>query len=262
MTNRQLGKPFRFYCITDDPQSILDAAETAPEKPKAALQSVSGKTGAPEQDALKTAPHVSSAEGIQILPMPKALVDCPDDWKKLALFHPDLAITGQVLYLDLGVVLLDKIDMFFQYPSQFRMVENMHARSSGIGDSSIMGFSVGAHTKVFDLFAQDPEAAIQKHKRVEAFLPKALGHGRVQYWPGGWCKDFQRDCLSKWFRFRRTPFPYAAKALVFKADLQPHQAIEGVCQGMFPPRMRPVRWLKNYWGDAPQGLPPALRSVG
>ena len=98
----------------------------------------------------------------------------------------------------------------------------------GFGSAAVMGFDAGQYVKVFDAYMQDPEGAMKNFQSFEAFLFSILGRGQIRYWPSGWCKGFKQHCLSKWFRFGQTPFPYASKVLVFEGAPQPHQAIQGV----------------------------------
>jgi hypothetical protein len=217
MVQRRLKKPFNFYCITDEEDELL-----------------------------------SGVQKIAMPQMPAASDATLFDWCKLGVFSPDMPFKGQVLFLDLDVVLLDNIDCFFQYKGQFRIIESWSQPGKGIGDAAVFCFDAGKHHGIFEAYMQDSQDVMTTYDSAQHFLSVAVGQGRLHYWPSTWCRNFKRHCLSKWLRFREASFPYAAKVLVFSGNPKPHHAIEGAWPGLLPARMKPVSWLESYWGQAPR----------
>lgn len=213
MVQRNLRRPFRFFCLTD------------------------------QQDLLKTEGVTSKIRFVSPL---DSLKDLPDSWRRLSIFSPEMPMKGQVLFLGLNTVILDNIDCLFQYKGQFRMIES--ARPQFLpGSMAVACFDAGAHTRALDLFLESPTQAMKDFKTIDAFLTRALGPGRPQFWPELWCKHFSSHCLAKWRPFQAPVFPYGAKVLVFDHPL-PHQALSGQWSTWMPFQKKPALWLERFWG--------------
>lgn len=216
MVQRRLKREYRFYCLTNSKASFVP--------------------------------------GVRVLPLPEMKhvpANKAHDWHKLSIFSKDMPFTGHVLFLDLNVILLDAIDCFFTYKGQFRLNEMPSKQRHNMGNLSIFSFDTTDFHHVWSQYIQNPPEILANHDHARSFLLNTIGPGRLHYWPPNWCKSFHKHCVSKWWRFGQSPFPYATKMLLFEDKLQPHHAIQGIWPGAFPPRMRPVRWLEDYWGEAP-----------
>jgi hypothetical protein len=85
----------------------------------------------------------------------------PTWWGKLTLFrHP---IPGRVLFLDLDTVIVGNIDGFAAYDGPFCVVRPFY-RDWGF-NSSIMSIAAGFGHHIWDRFAVNPQAAIDRCRR-------------------------------------------------------------------------------------------------
>ena len=117
MVSRHLRQPFRFHCLTED-----------------------GRGLEPE-----------------IIQLP---LDCTDGlsgwWYKLALFKQDFFdLRGQLLYLDLDIVITGNIDFLYDTPGDFLIIRNWSRQL--MWNSSVMRFEIGAYASVWERFASAAE---------------------------------------------------------------------------------------------------------
>lgn len=217
MVKRHLKRPFTFYCVTDDPTDLL--------------------------------------KEVKVVPMPEIYVS-PEDkvwgWRKLGVFSREMPFKGQVLFLDLDLVILDSIDSFFNFKGQFMIIENWSQRGRGIGNSSVFCFEAGTCHNVFDTYMENPQEVMRSYISEQLFISKTVAPGLLHFWPDGWCQSFKRHCVpSRFLRFKRVSMPLDAKILVFHGNPKPPDVIAGKWPGCWPPLMRKISWLENYWGASP-----------
>ena len=105
MVKRNTSRPLRFVCFTED------AAGLDP--------------------------------GIEALPLPPIRLPASHQWKawrKISLFQRELVgLSGDVLFLDLDVVVTGSIDAFFDFKPEetFCVIENWTQMGQGIGNTSV-----------------------------------------------------------------------------------------------------------------------------
>jgi hypothetical protein len=108
-----------------------------------------------------------ACEALPIVP------NLPTWWGKLTLFrHP---IPGRVLFIDLDTVIVGNIDGFGSYDGPFCVVRPFY-RDWGF-NSSIMNIAADFGYDIWNAFARDPRAAIERCRR-EADPPWNLGDQR------------------------------------------------------------------------------------
>ncbi len=214
MVGRNLSLPHRFVCFTDDATGL----ET----------------------------------GIEYFPLPE--VRSPPEWireawLKLGTMSRNLGdLEGTALFLDLDIVIVDKIDCFFEYPGEFCIIHNWTHPHRIVGNSSVYRFKVGAHPEILDRFDEDPEQVKRQYRNEQTFLSHQLGAERLTYWPDAWCISFKRHCMPHW---TLAPIAQAklrknAKIVVFHGNPKPAAAIRGEWKGRFK-RMRKTPWIADYW---------------
>ena len=215
MVKRHTTLPFRFVCLTDDPQGVRGEVECFP---------------------------------IPDLPVPPPYHVSP--WRKLVLFQPNLYnLEGKTLFLDLDIVIVANIDAFFTYSPGFAIIENWTQQGQGIGNSSVYAYTIGAHPEVYNQYMQEPLAILQRYDNEQIFLSKTIG--KLDYWPDEWCKSFKRHCLPKgllsWiFRPKQ---PAGAKIIVFHGDPKPSDAARGVWPKRLLKHVRPTAWILEHWHE-------------
>jgi hypothetical protein len=212
MVRRHLAIRHRLVCLTDDRTGIGDEVECRP---------LPTLTLAPEWER--------------------------SPWRKLSCFAPDLAdLDGPVLFLDLDVVIVDRIDPLFEHPGDFCIIENWTQRGRGIGNSSVYRYHAGAHQEVFERFRADPASAVREHPNSQTFLSRNLP--ALTFWPAAWCRSFKHECLPArpWRRIRPARLPAGARIVVFHGQPKPPDAARGI----WPERgkgLRPVPWIAEHW---------------
>jgi hypothetical protein len=88
---------------------------------------------------------------VTVLPMPSLTLPAKFTnlpWRKISLWAKDVpGISGDVLFLDLDIVITGSLDEFFDYEPDrtFCVIENWTQMGSGIGNTSCYRFRVGSH---------------------------------------------------------------------------------------------------------------------
>ena len=223
MVARNLRRPFRFVCLTDDETGVRKEVECAP---------------IPE---------------IRIDPAYKDFA-----WRKLVLHRPGLAgLEGTALYFDLDVVIVGPLDPFFEHrPGDFCIIHNWTHPKDIVGNSSVFRFEIGAQADVLDLYETgSTQHWIDQYRNEQRFLSHALGRDRLTYWPPAWCVSFKRHCLPRWpMNFLKTArMPAKPHVVVFHGRPRPHEAVVGEWPARGRKRLykhvRPVWWLRDYWQE-------------
>jgi len=212
MVRRQLTRPCRFVCLTDDTAGIDPVIECRP---------------LPEID-LAGAPSYSG-------------------WRKLSSFSPALNdLDGPILFLDLDLVITGNIDAFFDHPGDFCIIENWTQLNRGIGNSSVYRYAARKYNYIFEDWQKRGEEILTQHQNEQIYLSHMAKP--LTYWPESWCRSFKRHCLPggilNWFIPPR--LPPEAKMIVFHGHPKPPDAAQGVWPGRFR-RLRPAPWVREHW---------------
>lgn len=217
MVARNLARPFRFLCFTDDPTGLRAGIETAP--------------------------------------MPPITLDpahAMKPWRKIGLFNRRLAdLTGPTLFLDLDLVVVGPLDPFFDYePGRFCIIHNWTHPDRRVGNSSVYRFEVGADADVLDRFHSRPHRDwIAQYRNSQTFLSNSVRD--LAFWPAEWCVSFKKHCLKRiplcWVAPSRVP--PGARVVVFHGHPNPDEALEGRWPGAWYKGLRPARWIADHWRD-------------
>jgi len=224
MIRRQTPGDIRVVCLTDDPTGIRDDVDCF-ECPEIAIPAPQNRAG----------------------------------WRKVTLFAERVAdLTGDVLFIDLDVVITGSLDDFFTFEPDrdFIVMENPTQSGERIGNTSIYRFKVGSHPELLQTLLADPEHAITTYRNSQTFISRTLGDA-MAFWPRGWCVSFKVDCLPGWPRrlWKPAVLPEGARLVIFPGKPDPDEAAEG----HWPePRwrkklyktLRPVPWIAAHWAAA------------
>jgi hypothetical protein len=213
MVKRHLTRPFRFVCLTDN-KSGLDA---------------------------------------EIESFPLIKLDIPNGpergWDKLTTFSDPLYdLTGQALFLDLDVVIVDNIDCFFEFEAGFPIIKDWVKRDV-TGNSSVYRFTVNAHADVLENFRANHESIREQHRNEQEYLSHYVAnHGGLTYWPDKWCRSFKYHCNQKGLKswFHPPEKPPEAKIVVFHGKPNPPDAIAGR-SGKWYRKVLPTPWVAEHW---------------
>lgn len=223
---RNLSRPFRFVCLTDNTEGLVEGIETYPF---------------PEN------PGITQAKW-------------PNVFLKLVMTRDGFAdLAGPTLFLDLDLVVLDSVDCFFDYmPGKNCIIHNWIERRKQIlrkrpeiGNSSIFRFEAGKSQYIYDTFIREMDRAQDRSifQTEQAFLTYAMKERH--WWPEEWVRSFKYNC--------RPPFPLnlvvaprkpaGAKILVFHGKPDPPDAVSGVSGGKVHHRVLPAPWVADYWHE-------------
>ena len=214
MVNRNMSRPFRFICLTDDPAGIEAPAETFP------IPELSINVEGPERG-----------------------------WKKLSVFSEELYnLSGRVLCLDLDLIITGPLDDLFDHPGDVLIIRDW-LKKDGTGNSSVYRFNVGAHPDILAKFENSFEGIKKIYRNEQEYLSAALLSKNVlSYWPEQWCRSFKRHCVKplSLLLARETEVPENARVIVFHGKPDPHEAMSGQ-SGKWYRRFKPAHWIRQYW---------------
>lgn len=217
MVARNTTPPFRFICMTDDPTGIDAAVETW------------------------QCPAVN-------IPEPH----CNRGWRKVTLFAERLGdLQGDVLFLDLDIVIVDRIDPFFEHGEGFVVMKNWSQPGSGIGNTSVYRFRVGEHPYLLERLEAEPEAVIGTHTNSQTYISREIS--QISFWPDPWCASFKIHCLPPWpARWWKQPQqPADARIVIFPGKPDPEDVAAGHWPAPWHKRwykaLRPAPWIHEHW---------------
>jgi len=220
MVSRNLSRPFRFICLTDD-----DSGFNA---------------------------------GIESFAIPEVPVDMNEDpekrkvqaWKKLLTFvDPLYDIQGTCLFLDLDIVIIDNIDCFFEPEGEFYIIQDWAGKRDK-GNSSIYRFTAGKLGSIISDFCDNRDSLVKKHGNEQNYLTDYMQEqGTLKFWPDAWCLSYRKQVLhsnrlARWFFTPKKP--ETGKIVVFHGDVNPEGAIVGQGDRWYR-RIRPAKWVADYW---------------
>ena len=214
MVEKNLSKPFRFICLTDDDNGLITNIESFP------IPEIRASLSGPERG-----------------------------WNKLSVFSSTLYdLEGDVLCLDLDLIIVGKLDDLFDYPGDFLIIKDW-IKHDGTGNSSVYRFCLGAHPEVLAEFEKSSVSIKKSFRNEQEYLSSMmLSKKCLQYWPSEWCKSFKRHCIKplSFFVPRETAIPDNSRIIVFHGKPDPDDAIRGN-SGKWYRRFKPATWIKNYW---------------
>lgn len=217
MVARNLKRPFRFVCVTDDPRDgIRPEVELVPIPP---------------------------------ITLPERQRNWP--WRKVSLFAPKIGdLTGLTLFLDLDILVTGPLDSFFDYPGEFCVIENWTQPGSLIGNTSVYRFVIGAHTDLYDHFMRDPAKVVATYSNSQTFISRYLGN-RLTFWPAEWVRSFKVHCVPPFLAraFVVPRLPEGARIVAFPGDPKMPDAAEGKWPGGLHKFIRKTPWISGFWKE-------------
>ena len=235
---RNLSRPFRFVCVTDDPEGIDSAVDCVP-----------------------------FPENPQVFGRP-----WPNLFSKLCLFKPGFAdLKGPTLFLDVDLLVIRELDRFFDYhPGDFCIIHNwvelrkrLFRALPFIGNSSCFRFDAGsdAAQRVYEIFLRDKDDKSLYdpyfNHGSQKFQTRAMREaGTVTWWPDEWVCSFKRQCIPP-FPFNKfivPKYPKTASIIAFHGRPDIDEAIVGYrADGSLRTThltCLPTPWVRGFWeGD-------------
>ncbi len=158
---RNVARPTRFIAFTDDPTGLDMGIEARPIPP--IKLPASGLGGSP--------------------------------WRKLALWSRDIGLAGDVLFLDLDVVVVGPLDALFDLdPGKLAIIRDWGSKDSG--NSSVMRFPAGGAPHLVDNFEHAPLEKRRLYSNEQVYLTRESGLPMV-FWPSEWCPSFKATMMPR-----------------------------------------------------------------
>ena len=219
MIRRNTHRPTRVICFTDDARGIAPGVEIAP------------------------LPQINIPVRMQSRP-----------WRKISLWqYPLLDLEGDVLYLDLDVVVAGSLDEFYDFePGRYCVARNWSEPGLRVGNTSVYRFPVGRMTYIFDEFNRDPERFLQRYRNSQKYIS---GEAKdMVFWPSEWCVSFKHSLMPHWpLNFVLTPkLPPSTKVVAFTGKPDPDEARDGrwpageAWKRLYK-YVRPTPWIAEHW---------------
>lgn len=221
-TAAHLSLGFRFICLTDRSDGLDAGIEAAP------------------------IPDIGlSAEQIR----------APGVWRKLALFHPDvarLAPGARALFIDLDMMIMGALDPFFDPQDGIVLLDtgkDWRSRDAMVPSTGVVAFTLGEQQRILHRFQGDIAGAMRTFHNEQDFV--AAHADGLSLWPSGRVISFKRHLVRRFCRdlFVQPPHPAAGPSiLAFHGDPRPADLLKAGIWGRFPHLGRgPVRWMRDYW---------------
>ena len=237
---RNLRRPFRFVCVTDDARGLVDGVEPVPFPPDPKV---------PGSGSSRSWPNI---------------------FAKLAVFRDGFAgLKGPTLFLDVDLIVTGPLDRFFKYkPGEFCIIHNwvemrkmLFRKLPSIGNSSCFRFEAGKSGAVWEVFMREKDIPGEENRfslGSQKFQTYAMMKtGKVNWWPSSWVCSFKRHLvpifpLNKIF----TPWrpPKEASLVAFHGQPDIPQALEGYHLKNGEPAKphltcKPAKWILEYWHE-------------
>lgn len=202
MVNNHLTLPFEFYCITDDSDELY-----------------------PEINVL----DLEIEEGLK------------GWWYKLQLFKEDFyGLSGQAMFLDLDVVIINNIDSLFQSnKNDFMIIRDL--KPGSVYNSSVFKLELGSQPHVWNSFLADKANIISRMHGDQDWISETADNANL--WPENWVVSFKKQCNARnknsygafgrflrskgWFLPKGEAIPpKEAKIVYFHGKPDPHDVAE------------------------------------
>lgn len=203
------------------------------------------KNGINKEVICRPIPQINLPEAISLTP-----------WRKLSIWqYPLDDLEGDVLFLDLDLVITGNIDRFFDFnPGKYCVIENWTQLGENIGNTSCFKFPVGTYDFIFKKFQLNPELIWKKYHIEQTFLSAEIKE--QCFWPSDWCQSFKHNLLPKWpLRiWKPAMLPKDTSIVAFTGKPDPDDVINGkwpVKKSQFYKKiykqLKTPKWVLENW---------------
>lgn len=201
MVARNVTPPFNFYCITENSDGIRPEVKIKP-----------------------------------LISIPADIHHTKGWWYKLGIFSPDLDLTGDMLFLDLDVVVTGNLDKFFNLKGDFCIIEDWNSSPRRtIYNSSVMRFNKEKYRFIWDKFLENPQAVMKRHVGDQNWITECLGQ-TATFWPKDWCLSFKYQCSDG--------LPNEEGIVIFHGRPNPDEIKDKDWN-----RYKKAPWINVYWKE-------------
>lgn len=216
---RNTARPTRLVCLTDDTTGIDDAV---------------------------------ACHAIPDINLPPDLINTP--WRKLTLWTSPLAdLSGDVLFLDLDLVITGSLDEMFDFePGRYCVIENWTQKGQGNGNTSAFRFPVGKYAHIFNGFQANPDRVLSAYRIEQLYISREIGD--MVFWPELWCASFKHTLMPRWpLNFFKAPkLPSETRIVAFTGKPDQDEAMRGewpvtAAWKKLYKHVRPTPWIAKHW---------------
>jgi hypothetical protein len=139
-------------------------------------------------------------------------------------------LKGPVLFLDLDLVIVSSLDVFFEVgeADDVILTRNQTTPFERLGQTSLFRFPVGKLVPLQEKFRSDPQGVADAFRFEQRFVSREAPGG-IKFFPRKWVLHFRQDC--RWpfplNYFLAPKLPSDARAVIFPRGLHPQHAIDG-----------------------------------
>lgn len=191
---RHTIRPTRLFCFTDNDMNIN------------------------KEVICKPLPQINIPETIAYTP-----------WRKLSVWqYPLYSLKGDVLFLDLDLVITGNLDRFFDYkPGNYCVIENWTQLGQNIGNTSCFRFPVGKYTSIFNNFQEKPVEIWKKFHIEQIYISNEIED--QFFWPSNWCQSFKHNLLPSWPSriWKAAELPKDTSIVAFTGKPDPDDVLRG-----------------------------------
>jgi len=204
MVKRNMTLPFDFYCLTDELNQAFDT-------------------------------------GIKTIKIPNPQLD--GWWNKMHLYNKELNIEGNILYVDLDVVIISCLDKIFTEfaDDKFCVIKDFGQPKTTI-NSSVLRYNLKHHSHIWDNFLKDKGQYDSMHGDQNVLTSMLYTDKQTVFMPDEWTYSFkwpERGKPKKYDKYVPKNHPLKKEALicVFHGHPNPDYAME----------YDSGKWIKDYW---------------
>ena len=150
-------------------------------------------------------------------------------WRKLSIWqYPLEDLKGDVLFLDLDLVITGNLDRFFDYkPGRYCVIENWTQLGKNIGNTSCFRIPIGKYASIFKNFEDDPVNIWKKYHIEQIYISDKIKD--QVFWPSEWCLSFKHNLLPSWpFRiWKPANLPKDTSIVAFTGKPDPDDVVNG-----------------------------------
>ena len=204
MVERNLTKPFNFYCLTYNKEQLFN-------------------------------------KDIKLIDVPKPILD--NWWNKMHLFNKKLNIQGNILYIDLDVVILNNLDDFFtHYKDEDFCVIRDFGQPTTTFNSSVMKYNIKHHGHIWDNYIKEKEKYDKMHGDQNVITDMMFRHSQTRIVPDDWTYSFkwpERGKPKQYQKYKPEDHPLKknSKMCVFHGHPNPDYAMQ----------YQSGEWIKTYY---------------
>jgi len=204
MVERNLSQPFNFYCLTNNQGQKFH-------------------------------------KNIKLLDVPEPVME--NWWNKMHLYNKKLNIEGNILYMDLDVVVISSLDEFFiNYSDDKLCVIRDFGQPTSTINSSVLRYNLKHHHFIWDTYIKDKQKYDGLHGDQNVLTDMIYSHEKRVFLPDEWTYSFKWPTRGKPKQYQKYkpedhPLKKNAKICVFHGHPNPDYAMQ----------YDSGKWIKDYW---------------